>query len=746
MKRKLFGLLLMIALLVSTLSLATAAPAQTPGNGNGPPDHAARPDDLPHPLGDQQRALRAQALEAQLNGKAYGRTHEVARGQFVELERQGEDLIWTTLGEFADYPHNSIPQPDRNVDNTTYWVDDFSREHFMEMLFADEPNANSMRNFYIEQSSGRYAVDGDVTDWVGISGPACDYGYSAGFSATWGFVNESVDSWYDAQIDAGMTPDQINDYLSQFDVWDRYDWNGNGNFDEPDGYIDHYQAIHSGEGREAGGGELGDCAIWSHRWYVQLTPIGAGGPTVGGTVVPFGGTQIGDSDYWIGDYTTEPENGAVGVFAHEFAHDLGLPDLYDTAGGENGTGFWTLMSSGSWTTGSPDYIGTKPTHMGAWEKFQLGWLNYEVAVAGERSSHKLGPMETNTKQAQGLFVLLPDKEVATTIADPYAGDHFYYSGAGNNLDNVMYKEFTLGSSATLTARVNYEIEDDWDYAYVVVSEDGGASWTSVETNHSTTSDPNGQNFGYGITGDTDGEWVELRADLSAYADSTVLVGFRYWTDVAVIEPGLMADDIVVDGNGPFGAEGGDGWTLEGFRATTGQETSFHFNAYIAEYRQYYGYDDALRTGPYNFGFLDDPDLGNWVEHFPYQDGLLINYWDTSQSNNNTSTHPGEGLILPIDAHPDAMIRADGGVWRNRMQTYDATFGLEPTEEITLHWNSQPSYHPSLPAVPVFDDTNTYYDPANPGGSVMNPNTGTQIRVVNTSAQGNFMQVLVAPSR
>ena len=44
-----------------------------------------------------------------------------------------------------------------------------------------------------------------------------------------------------------------------------------------------------------------------------------------------------------------------------------------------------------------------------------------------------------------------------------------------------------------------------------------------------------------------------------------------------------------------------------------------------------GYDASLETGPYNFGFLDDPALGNYVEHFPYQDGLLINYWDTSQT-------------------------------------------------------------------------------------------------------------------
>ena len=35
----------------------------------------------------------------------------------------------------------------------------------------------------------------------------------------------------------------------------------------------------------------------------------------------------------------------------------------------------------------------------------------EVARAGQKSSHKLGPMEYNTKQAQGVFVVLPKKLV-----------------------------------------------------------------------------------------------------------------------------------------------------------------------------------------------------------------------------------------------------------------------------------------------------------------------------------------------
>jgi len=739
MKRKIFATIAILVLLVAALPAAVGASRPASNGVYDDPSFAGKSDNLPHPLGEQQSALKQKALDAKLNGKAYGKTHEVARGQYVELERTGEDSIFTVLGEFSDFPHNNIAEPDRSVDNTTYWVPDFSRAHYLDMLFDDAPGANSMRNFYIEQSSNRYAVNGDVTDWVTVPGTAASYDDDLPpTTALWVFLQDSVDGWYNNMLADGMTPAEIDDYLSQFDVWDRYDWDGDGNFNEPDGYIDHFQSIHAGEGEEAGGGALGGQAIWSHRWYAFFNLIGSAGPSADYLL---GGIQIGDSGYWIGDYTIEPENGGVGVFTHEFGHDLGLPDLYNTGGGpENSTGFWTLMSSGSWLGNGNDYIGTRPGHMGGWEKFQLGWLNYEVAFAGRKSEHKLGPAETNTKQAQGVFVVLPQKEVTENIADPFSGSYFYYSGSGNNLDNTMTRSVTLPAGASLAAKVNYEIELDWDYAYLTV--DG----TPVETNVSTDAnapggDPNGQNFGWGITGDSGG-WVDLTADLSAFAGQTVDIGFRYWTDGAAVEIGFMADDIQITGQPLDDAESDFGWTFDGFRTTTGTETALYNNYYLAEFRQYRGYDETLEVGPYNFGFLDNPTLGNWVEHFPYQDGLMVSYWDTSQSNNNTASHPGQGLILPVDAHPDAMYRADGGVWRNRIQSYDSTFGFEPTDALTLHWLSQPSEHPSLPAVSVFDDSNSYWDPANPTGSVIVPNTGTTIRIKSISAQGSFMQIAV----
>ena len=151
-----------------------------------------------------------------------------------------------------------------------------------------------------------------------------------------------------------MTADEIDAFLAPFDVWDRYDHDADGDFDEPDGYIDHFQSVHAGEGEETGGGALGEDAIWSHRSYANAGFPAPLGPEVDGEVVPFGGLPLGESSFWIGDYTIEPENGGVGVFGHEFGHDLDLPDLYDTSGNtggaENSTAWWTMWSQGSYGT------------------------------------------------------------------------------------------------------------------------------------------------------------------------------------------------------------------------------------------------------------------------------------------------------------------------------------------------------------------------------------------------------------
>jgi immune inhibitor A len=210
---------------------------------------------------------------------------------------------------------------------------------------------------------------------------------------------------------------------------------------------------------------------------------------------------------------------------------------------------------------------------------------------------------------------------------------------------------------------------------------------------------------------------------------------------------FMVDEISINGGA---ADGGSRWYDASQRpahVTNGTESALKNHYYVVEFRTYKGYDSTLKVGPYFFGYLNDQTLQSFVDHFPYQDGMLINYWDTSQTNNQTRRHPGAGLLLPVDAHYNALVRVDGVIWRNRIQTYDSTFTLAPTDGIpNIHVNSVLSPVPGLPGIRVFDDRILHYDPANPQGSVMHPNTGTQIRIIGLSAQGDFMQIEVRPAK
>jgi immune inhibitor A len=790
-------LLTIFAALALVMSLTTSAVS---AKSNGKADKHTHGDNFPGKLANKQAKLKEKALDMVLKGqvtaKGANQVVKVAKGQYVELAQTGEDQIFTLLGEFGTainpphpgHPlhggtpgplHNQIPEPNRNgVDNTTIWRSDFSQESYEELLF-DKGLHPSMANWYLEQSYGRYSVDGYVGPWVQVPYNEAAYGsnYCGSIVCTRDvgrFMVDQANAWYAALIAAGESGADINALLAPFDVWDRYDYDGDGNFNEPDGYIDHFQSVHAGEGEETGGGAQGTDAIWSHRSYANAgTPAGQG-PTVIGddgnpVVVPFQGFRIGNRDKWVGDYTIEPENGGVGVFSHEFGHDLGLPDEYDTSGNtggaENSTAWWTPWSQGSYGTVSDD-LGSAPVDATAWERIVLGWSNYAIYGANQHASVKLSASDVNTKQNQALVVVLPDKEVTSVIGDAFAGSYFYHSGAGNDLNTTMSKSFTLGAGPiSLSFQGRWHIEACWDYAYLEVSTNGGSTWTAVHTSASDAGNENGQNDGEGITG-TSGTpkvcdqfgtpaWVPVTADLSAYANSTIQLRFRYETDGAVAGQGFGFDDLAITGQATDGAETDTGWTFNGFSRTTGTTTVAYANYYIAEYRSYGGYDKALQLGPYNF---DDPN-GNWVTHFPYQDGLLIWYYDTSQNDNNVGDHPGEGLILPIDAHPDIKHYTSGAtpgaVVRVRLQSYDSTFGLDRTDAFTLTGTAIGTLNfPSKAPARVFNDNLSYYTASDPGDAlghyqagwigVNNPHTGTVIKVASVSSQGTFMQVLLNP--
>ena len=60
-------------------------------------------------------------------------------------------------------------------------------------------------------------------------------------------------------------------------------------------------------------------------------------------------------------------------------------------------------------------IGTRAGDLSAWDKLQLGWLDYELVGAGQSRTLDLGPHEYNSAKARAAVVILPDKTV-TNVA------------------------------------------------------------------------------------------------------------------------------------------------------------------------------------------------------------------------------------------------------------------------------------------------------------------------------------------
>lgn len=217
---------------------------------------------------------------------------------------------------------------------------------FTQQDFDDYMNAEgfagigSFRDYYLENSYGQLDINTTVTRWITLPNEKDYYGSDGALA---------------------LIADALHLVADEIDFRD-FDNDG-------DGILDGLAVIHQGAGREATGAPND---IWSHS------------STIYG--MEFGGVQIRR-------YTIQPEllgnagtrMSTIGVMCHEFGHNLGAPDFYDTdyelSGGEfPGTGVWDLMASGAWNGD----MGDRPAGTNMWQKIQLGWVTPEV-LDGDRS-------------------------------------------------------------------------------------------------------------------------------------------------------------------------------------------------------------------------------------------------------------------------------------------------------------------------------------------------------------------------
>ncbi|UCC45609.1 MAG: M6 family metalloprotease domain-containing protein [Candidatus Zixiibacteriota bacterium] len=238
--------------------------------------------------------------------------------------------ICVILTEFTDWPASG-----QNYSATP--------QEFQTLLFSNrdiDPIHNptgSMTDFYLETSYGTLCVQGDIYGWYMM--PETYAHYVGDDDGMGGGGRELAGDAVDAAEAAGVN---FAPYA-------------NGDL-----YVDGVIVIHAGPGAETG-----EYGIWSHRSSI--------------TTRYYDGVRISS-------YTMNPEEygmgiSTMGVFAHEWGHILGLPDLYDINDASPGAGLgrWSMMAGGSWNDN-----GRTPAHFDAWCRWQLGfvdvvWLDYNLA-------------------------------------------------------------------------------------------------------------------------------------------------------------------------------------------------------------------------------------------------------------------------------------------------------------------------------------------------------------------------------
>jgi M6 family metalloprotease-like protein len=205
----------------------------------------------------------------------------------------------------------------------------YTKEDFENMMNQENYNGiGSFRDFYLENSYGNLDIETTVTEWVQLPYPK---------------------NYYGADGAQKLISDAITMLASTVD-FSQFDNNG-------DGILDGLSVIHQGGGQEYTGSGYD---IWSHSSEIY-------GLSVNGITVR--------------TYTIEPEvlgytgrQSTMGVICHEFGHNIGAPDFYDTDyssnGSYGGTGTWDLMGSGAW---NGDY-GDRPANINMWQKIQYGWV------------------------------------------------------------------------------------------------------------------------------------------------------------------------------------------------------------------------------------------------------------------------------------------------------------------------------------------------------------------------------------
>ncbi|UCG69375.1 MAG: M6 family metalloprotease domain-containing protein [Thermoplasmata archaeon] len=328
--------------------------------------------------------------------------------------------------------------------------------HFRQLL--NDTASSSMRTYYRGVSYGIFDIEVDVVGPFQSSHSMAYYGAdNHGLDTGNGPVPRNI---YEMAREAVQLADPSVDF-SQYDI-------------DSDGEIDALFIIHAGSGQEQSGNSND---IWSHK-----STIGFTGESVDGVIAR--------------PYSTEPEDGEIGVFAHEFGHVLGLPDLYDRDYSSNGIGDWGLMAGGSWN-GAP--TGSQPAHFCAWSKIMLGWIEPIIVTSDvSLSAIEIPPVENNT-----IVYKMWAHESSTNTSEYFLITNRQKIGYDNALPGEGILIWHVDDSVTT------QNDDETHYLVDLEEADGnppnnaGDAWKNSVLGFRDSTDPNSDSY----NGSSTGVWI-----------------------------------------------------------------------------------------------------------------------------------------------------------------------------------------------------------------------------------------------
>jgi immune inhibitor A len=258
------------------------------------------------------------------------------------------------------------------------------------------------------------------------------------------------------------------------------------------------------------------------------------------------------------------DNGADGFNA--VLSDEGLPYRFDDIYAD-----WLVAN----------YLDNPTLGDGVW-----GYRNLSVDSMAIDAQHTTYPVQgaSTVSQYAADYVLFEDWPSLLTIEftgttqvkvvpnEPHSGRYQWWSNRGDDSDMTLTQTFDLSGveEAALQFWTWYDIEADWDFAYVEVSNDGGQTWDILPGRYTTTENKSGNSFGHAWTGKSGGgdtpEWVQEEVDLSGYVGQVIDVRFEYITDDAINRVGFIVDDIAISAIGYYDDTEADdsNWRATGF--------------------------------------------------------------------------------------------------------------------------------------------------------------------------------------